>query len=71
MKNKIFKIVIDDKMNDCLFKLLLQQNVMFIMVLIEVMAKTMKELTKIGKIRYWDIDEDDKDIIKRADVRSC
>lgn len=58
-------------MNDCLFKLLLQQNVMFIMVLIEVMAKTMKELTKIGKIRYWDIDEDDKDIIKRADVRSC
>lgn len=58
-------------MNDCLFKLLLQQNVMFIMVLIEVMAKTMKELTKIGKIRYWDIDEDDKDIIKRADVSSC
>lgn len=70
MTNKIFKIVIDDKMNDCLFKLLLQQNVMFIMVLIEVMAKTMKELTKIGKIRYWDIDEDDKDIIKRADVSS-
>lgn len=71
MTNKIFKIVIDDKMNDCLFKLLLQQSVMFIMVSIEVMAKTMKELTKIGKIRYWDIDEDDKDIIKRADVRAC
>lgn len=71
MTNKIFKIVIDDKMNDCLFKLLLQQSVMFIMVSIEVMAKTMKELTKIGKIRYWDTDEDDKDIIKRADVSSC